>query len=112
MLMSLSSTKSTVCPGGRSRLIDKSKVRSGTLRNGESEGSSSLEAPPVSWITRSGAIVVDFGVGSRIWSLESSTSAGRMWAANFMATSGDWGRSESPLIMRGLGVIGIGVCVK
>jgi len=76
MLMSLSSTNSTVCPGERSRLPDKSEVLAGTLREGESEASVSSATPPVSCMIGSDFIAVGFGVkGSLIWSLDSSTSA-------------------------------------
>jgi len=118
MLMSLSSTNSTVCPGGRSPLTDESELRSGDLCEGEFEGSVlPLEAvPPVSWIIGSDLVVTALGVkGNLIWFLESSIPAWRMLAANLVAASGDWGRcdrSESPLIVRGLGVIGVGVCEK
>jgi hypothetical protein len=93
MLMSLSSTNSTVCPAGRSLLTAKSKARAGTLRSGRSdERSSSLEAPPVSLIIRSGLVAVSFGVnGSLIRFFDSSTAAGRILAANLTTASGDWG---------------------
>lgn len=112
MLMSLSSTNSTVCSGVRSRLTDKFKVRSGLLRNGES-GVSSLEASIFSRIIGSDLIVVGLEAdGSLMWSFESSTSARRMLAANLLVTSGDCKISESHLIMRGLGVVGVRVREK
>lgn len=54
--------------------------------------------------------------GSLMWSCESSTFGGLIFAANLLTASGDWicavKRPESPLTMRGLGVNAFGLCEK
>jgi len=54
--------------------------------------------------------------GSLMWSCESSTFGGVIFAANLPTALGDWigavKRPESPLTMRGLGVEAFGLCEK